>query len=211
MDLSDRSLSKDDIERLLTRLGELAASEGIRIEMFIVGGAAMALAYNASRSTGDLDAVFEPKAKVYDLARRIAGEEGPALSEDWLNDSVKAFLPGHDPDARGVLKDCPGLAVTVASPRYLFVLKAMAARESDEDDLRALYPMCGFAGVQEALDVVERSYPLLPIKPNVEYLVRCIGEECERLRAPHGVASPENERDGKIVTGHSGGGGDQPS
>ena len=33
--------------------------------MFLVGGAAMVLAYNRNRSTRDLDAVFEPKTAVH--------------------------------------------------------------------------------------------------------------------------------------------------
>lgn len=76
----------------------------------------MALAYNTRRATRDLDGVFEPKQVVYQAAERVAEEHG--LAPDWLNDSVKAFLPGDDPDAT-VLFDRPGMSVRVASPAYV--------------------------------------------------------------------------------------------
>jgi hypothetical protein len=51
----------------------------------------------------------------------------------------KGFLPGPDAQA-GALLDMPGLAVAVASPRYLFAMKVFPARvDRDVDDLRTLY------------------------------------------------------------------------
>ena len=61
-------LGRDDIRALLDDLsGELAA-RGARAELFLVGGAAVAVAYDASRSTRDLDAVFIPS----DIVRQAA-------------------------------------------------------------------------------------------------------------------------------------------
>ena len=78
-------LGRDDIRHLLGELGDDLASGGIRGEMFIVGGAAMALAYNTRRSTRDIDAVFEPQTVVYEAARRVAARHAPELSDDWLS------------------------------------------------------------------------------------------------------------------------------
>jgi hypothetical protein len=111
--------------------------------------------------------VSEP---IYDAARRVGDRHG--LPSDWLNDGVKGFLPGADPDAT-VLFDRPGLAVRIASPRYLFAMKVLAARvERDEDDLRLLYEICGFRSVKEALDHVESTYPHQPIPPRAQYLLQ---------------------------------------
>ncbi|MFP5310247.1 MAG: DUF6036 family nucleotidyltransferase [Actinomycetes bacterium] len=166
----DRLLDRGTIEGLLLELGRRLETAGVHGRLFVVGGAAMTLAYGARRSTRDVDALFQPKEEVHEAARAIGVERG--LPPDWLNDGVKGFLLGSDPDAT-VLLDVPGLRVEVASPRYLFVLKAMAARiERDADDLVALWPRCGFADVDEALDHVERHAPPGLLPPKTDLLLR---------------------------------------
>ena len=52
-----------DREQLLKALEELEkelAQQKVRAELFIVGGAAMAIAYNSRRATTDIDAIFVP-------------------------------------------------------------------------------------------------------------------------------------------------------
>jgi hypothetical protein len=162
-------LSAEDLHRLLLELGEGLEARGLRGDMFVVGGAAMALAYNTRRATRDLDAVFEPKQVVYDVARRVAERNG--LPDDWLNDAVKGFLPGDDPEAT-VLFEHPGLRVRIASPRYLFAMKAAASRVArDTDDIAELFRLCGFRSVGEALDHVEATYPQLRMLPKVQFLL----------------------------------------
>lgn len=120
---------------------------------------------------------LHPKSEVCRIARRVAGRSGiDGLDPNWLNDAVKGFLPGADP-AAAVLLDRPHLSVSVASPRYLFVLKAVAGREVDEDDLRRLWPLCGFASADEALDSIESASPRQPLRPAIQYLVESLAEE----------------------------------
>ncbi len=174
---SEPGLSRAQIDELLQRVSNEAIRREVHISLFLVGGAAMALAYSTSRSTRDLDGVFEPKAVVYEIARLIAAETPELnLAPDWLNDAVKGFLPGDDPHA-SVYFDSAGLSVRVASPRYLFVMKAMAARESDVDDLRVLYRLSGFASANDAVDAVVAAYPTRTIKPNVVYLIEELAAE----------------------------------
>jgi hypothetical protein len=118
-------LGHDQIVALLTDLGHELTANGLRGDLFVVGGAAMAFALNTRRATRDVDAVFEPKAEVYSAARRVAARH--ELPDDWLNDAVKGLLPGPDPQSRPVL-DVPGLRVSVPSARYLLALKVAAAR-----------------------------------------------------------------------------------
>ncbi len=66
--------------------------------MYVVGGAAIALAFDERRATRDIDAVFEPKNVVYEAAEVVAEQLG--LPGGWLNDAVKGFLEGDDPAAR---------------------------------------------------------------------------------------------------------------
>jgi hypothetical protein len=63
-------LSRDDILGLLDELANRLESQGLHGDLFLVGGAAMALAYNARRATRDLDGVFEPKQVVYHALSR---------------------------------------------------------------------------------------------------------------------------------------------
>ena len=164
------SYSRDEIVSNLEALSNQLEEQGIRGEMFLVGGAAMALAYNRKRTTRDLDAVFEPKMLIYEAAKRMA--EIRHLEPDWLNDAVKTFMPGPDPQAETVL-NLPALSVSVTSPRYLFALKALASREDrDIDDLKILYNLCGFSSVDEAIDYVDMVYSGRPVEARVAFVLR---------------------------------------
>jgi uncharacterized nucleotidyltransferase DUF6036 len=148
--------------------GELAAI-GVRGEVFVVGGAAMALAYDARRATVDVDAIFVPAAEVREAASRVAQRLG--IEADWLNDGAKAFMPGPDPERIGVFEG-DHLSVAAASPRYLLAMKLLAARvERDQDDIRFLYYLCGFSTAAEGLDLVEATYPAHAIAPRVQFLL----------------------------------------
>ena len=60
----DVLLGRAEIERAFTALGERLARRGVVADVFVVGGAAMALAYDAARVTRDVDAVFKPDEPV---------------------------------------------------------------------------------------------------------------------------------------------------
>lgn len=150
-------LGKDDIESLLTDLGRQCASRGINVEMFLVGGAAMALAYSRKRVTRDLDAVFEPKTAVYAVAQRMADERG--LPRDWLNDAVKGVLPDGPDTGEQVTYSADGIEVMIASPEYLFAMKAASARqEADTADLLILAELLAVRTAEQAFELVERFY-----------------------------------------------------
>ena len=53
-------LGREDIRALLDDLSAELAARGARAELFLVRGAALAVAYDATRATRDLDAVFDP-------------------------------------------------------------------------------------------------------------------------------------------------------
>lgn len=130
----------------------------------------MALAYNTRRATRDIDAVFEPKAAIYDAARRLAARHD--LPGDWLNDAVKGWLPGKDPNARECLQS-RGISVSVPSPQYLLALKVAAARvDRDADDIRALAQICGLTTAGEVLTVTEQVMgSRAHLLPKVQFLV----------------------------------------
>jgi hypothetical protein len=164
-----RGLGREDIRALLDDLSQELSARGARAELFLVGGAALAVAYDSTRATRDLDAVFIPSDVVRQAAVTVAEREG--LADDWLNDAVKGFLPGPDPDAQRFYSS-DSLIVDVASPRYLLAMKLFAARaEIDADDIVLLYRQLGFTTVDEGLDLVEQAYPGRPIPPKVAFLL----------------------------------------
>ena len=162
--------TRDDIISHLTALSDELEKRGIRGEIFLVGGAAMALAYNRKRTTKDLDGVFEPKMVIYDAANAVAQKRN--LRAGWLNDAVKGFMPGPDSGAKTIL-DLPALSVSVASPRYLFALKALASREDrDIDDIRELYRLSKFNSVDEAIGYVAEVFSGRQIEARVGFVLR---------------------------------------
>lgn len=155
--MPERHLTRAKILSALEALGRDLTDQGVRGQIFIVGGAAMALAYSTRRVTKDIDAVFEPKMVIYEAAARVAAELG--LPDDWLNDAVKAFMPGPDEAARPV-PEVHGIEITVASPQYLLAMKLMAMRFGEDDhDIEILLRQSGLHTAQEALDLVQRMYP----------------------------------------------------
>lgn len=137
--MSDPSegLDRKQILSLLDELSSRAERRGVRIEMFLVGGAAMVLVYNTRRTTKDIEGIFEPKTVAYELAAEIARDSNLQLRPDWLNDAVKVFpFPGDQVDQTAqVVYENAGLSLRVALPRYLFAMKAWAGRESRPPDI----------------------------------------------------------------------------
>jgi hypothetical protein len=154
------------LEELDQELGVL----NVRGEVFIVGGAAMAIAYDTRRATADVDAVFAPSSEVLTAASRVA--EKLHLEPDWLNDGAKAFMPGEDDNRIGVYEG-QHLSVAAASPQYLLAMKLMASRvERDQDDIRELYELCGFTTAEQGLELLTSYYPEHLILPRVQFLLQ---------------------------------------
>jgi hypothetical protein len=149
-------MDRDEILRAHTALGRRLADRDVVGELYVVDGAAMALAFDERRSTRDIDAVFEPQLVVYEEAARVADELG--LPEGWLNDSVKGYLAGPDPWPTRVF-EVPGLRVQAASAEVLLALKCLAHRLGEDDaDVRLLATHLGLTDPEEVLDLVVRVF-----------------------------------------------------
>jgi hypothetical protein len=190
MDAFDRDAILDALRLLDAELGRQA----VRGEIFVVGGAAMALAYDERRATRDVDAVFAPSHEVRLAAARVGEQLG--FEPDWLNDAVKAFLPGDDL-ARRTVYDGDNLGVAVASPKFLLAMKLLSSRaDRDLDDIRALYRWCGFTTADEGLDLVAEMYPRARILPRTQFFLEemfPVGEES--LEQGRGQALPREQKD----------------
>lgn len=157
MSADDPLLDRAAIEDAFRRLGDRLHRRGLVADLYIFGGAAMALAYDARRATRDIDAVFQPHGVVLDEARAVADELG--LPHWWLNEQASAYVaPGGDAAAPRVF-DHPGLRVAAASPEHLLAMKVLAARRRDADDIRFLVDHLGLTTTEQVLSVCAEVFP----------------------------------------------------
>ncbi len=148
-------MDRAEIVDALTALAGALQARGVTGELYMVGGAAIAMCFDERRSTRDIDAVFEPKLLVYEAAAEIA--ERRRLPVGWLNDAVKGFLV-PDPEASPVL-ELPGLRCLVASTRILLALKVLAHRiGEDEDDVRLLARELGLTDAGTVLELASEVF-----------------------------------------------------
>lgn len=176
--MTRQELSADEITALLEELGARLRAQGVEATLYVVGGAAMALQFDMRRVTADVDAVFHPKVTVADEASAMATEHG--LPPDWLNDSVRAFLPGDDADA--VPFHVPGLAVALASPEHLLAMKMAAFRPTDISDLEILFRQLDVGTPDEAADIALAVYGEdSVVLPQRDELVLCARAVLDRI------------------------------
>lgn len=158
----------------LTALGRTLLDRGLTGDIYVVGGAAIALAYDERRATKDIDAVFAPKNEIYRAAVDV-GEQFD-LPEGWLNDAVKGFLLGPD-RFRTEIIELPGLRCEVASAETVLVLKCLAHRVGEDDaDVRLLAEKAGLSDADSVLELVERVAGARYLTPSVQVFVQAVME-----------------------------------
>lgn len=173
-------LDADRVRALFQELSDRLAAGGEQATLFVVGGAAMALAYDQNRSTRDVDALFVPAPLVREIAEQIGLAHG--LETDWLNDAAKGFLPGGD-DAPVVVFESESLLVQVPSAGYLLAMKLHASRdERDLDDAATLFNTLGYTTAQDGIDLLTRWYPVGQLLPRHRYIAQDVAERAATRR-----------------------------
>jgi predicted nucleotidyltransferase len=163
-------LDRVQLERAFTALGERLVQRGVVADVFVVGGAAMALAYDATRVTRDVDSLFVPHGVVLEEARNVARDLG--LPAWWLNEQASVYISGKDDPGKRRVFDHPGLRVTAASPHHVFAMKALAARTRDIDDLRLLAGIIGVESAETAFQICAEFFPDEEVSPRVAAVLR---------------------------------------
>ena len=138
------TISKPELESAFLRLGQLAEAEGLLIELLLVGGGAMVLAFDARAATRDVDVVIlQPadRSKVRRLSEIIATERD--WPSDWLNEGAKGFLVSTTPGA--TLIAVAGLTVRIPPIEQLLAMKLCAWRDDVDisDAMRLLRELPG--------------------------------------------------------------------
>ena len=157
MSQSDPLLDRASIEDAFRRLGDKLARRGVVADLYVFGGAAMALAYDARRSTRDIDAVLKPHGVVLEEAQAVAAELG--LPSWWLNEQASVYVaPGGDAAAPRVFENA-GLRVAAASPEHLLAMKVLAARRRDTEDIEFLIKRLELADTHAVLALCADVFP----------------------------------------------------
>ena len=157
-----KRITKALLIRALTRMGELAQADGVKLEVCIYGGAVMMMAYDTREITKDVDAVIQPSEFGWQVVRRVGEELG--LPEDWMNDDVRQFTAPAE-QTRILPWDAPGIALTAPTAGYLLAMKALACRQplpgfqGDFDDLRFLIGKIGVTSVSDIQKHIDKYYP----------------------------------------------------
>ena len=144
-----RELDVEQIRSLLEELGRRLDAQGVQARLYLVGGAAIAVAINPRRVTDDVDGLFEPYSTVAAVVAEMAAEHD--LEPDWLNSRAFTFIAVSEPG--NVYMDVPGLSVTTASPEHLLAMKMAAFRQQDLEDLKVLFRTIGITTPEEAVEM----------------------------------------------------------
>jgi len=149
-------LDADLMRALLDELDKRLSSRGIAASAYLVGGAAMTLAYGRDSLTPDIDAVTSHVA-VVEEARALATEHG--LPEHWLNDSAAPYVPPRPEWALEQPKR-DGLTIHIAPARHVLAMKLVALRRKDRPDVRLLITRCGLleATAEDYADLLGEVY-----------------------------------------------------
>ena len=154
-------LDRATITEALRRLGERLAYRGVVADLYVFGGAAMALAYDLRRATRDIDALFHPHGAVVAEAQSVALELG--LPRWWLNEQASAYVSPVDDGAAPLVFEHPGLRVHAASAQHLLAMKVQAGRRRDADDIRLLADHLGLRTPADVLAVAAEVFPDEPV------------------------------------------------
>lgn len=182
-------LDAQGVRDLFHELSDRLEARELHAQLFVVGGAAMALAYDQGRLTRDVDALFVPAQEVRQIAEEISTAHG--LEPDWLNDAAKGFLPGPDEHPRTVFES-ESLLVQVPSPEYLLAMKLHASRdERDLDDAATLFNQLGYTTAQDGVDLLASTYPATQLLPRHRYIAQDVAQ---RAAARHAGQGPGSDR-----------------
>ena len=164
------SLDRGKILELFDELSKELRFSRTRAQIYIIGGAAMSLAFSRDRRTEDVDARIDNGHYRLTAAVRTVGRRH-GLPDTWVNDEATTAIP-RAADARAtVVYESPYLTVTGASARHLLAMKLLAAREKDRGDIAALCEHLKLKGPEDAIRIYKELFPDEKVKTRTRQLL----------------------------------------
>ena len=180
------AMDKLELERALTRLGQLLRERRVAGEIAVFGGAAIILGFDFREATQDIDALItQGHGQVVKAQEEVGKELG--LPPNWLNEQGTSYLSKHSDFS--MFRTYPsegqfGLRVLTATPQYLLAMKLLSFRSYGHDiqDIVELARRIGCTSEEGLLQLVKRYYPDEQVLPEKIVEIRSI---TRHINAPH--------------------------
>ena len=177
--MNDALWSRDQIVGLLDELADRLQARGVAASIYVIGGAAISLAFDARRATRDIDAlVLEGHGPLIDEVRSMAVERG--LPSTWLNEQAVAYVSRLPDDRAAVVYDNPSLRVAVASAEHLLAMKVASGRPTDVGDIRLLAERLDLSSTAAVLAVFAEVFPGQPLGDRQRLVIEDIFDDRSR-------------------------------
>lgn len=167
-------MDRDSIITYLTELNYWLGQAGVNVDMFLFGGAAMALYYDYNRVTGEIDAVLS--ADIGEEIRKVSDVLG--ISPNWLyadeGDGIDLRLIKYKDEGLHLAN----ITVWYPSDKDMLCMKLISGRSRDVDDIIVLMKELGLSGELDLRRFVERNKDVLDGEEIKEDIIR---EVIERL------------------------------
>lgn len=150
-------LTGAELLRLVEEVADELPEDDYRRSLIVVGGAALAWSdlRDATRDVDCLESLDETLTQAIEVIARRHD-----LAPRWMNDAASSFRPaGVELDRGTVVLDHPRLLVITAPLDQIFIMKILASRAADTDDIAALWPLTSFATPHEAAQAFRAAYP----------------------------------------------------
>lgn len=159
MSQNELILTADRMRFLLGELSKELAARGKQANIYVVGGANIALSVDGSRTTNDIDAVIEQGRRDVAEAAAAVAERVDGLGPDWINTEFMGedaaggitwqWFDNRDEDTPSTLFASESLNVQLASPEMMLALKSLANRDQDLADTYKLMRKTGIRTPEE--------------------------------------------------------------
>jgi hypothetical protein len=180
------AMNKLELDKALTRLGQLLRERRVTGEIAVFGGAAIVLGFDFRTATQDVDAMITlGHGQVVKAQEEVGAELG--LPPNWLNEQGTSYLSKNN-DFK-LFKTYPsegqfGLRVLTATGQYLLAMRLLSLRQYGHDvqDIVQLARQLGCTTAEDLLQLVKHYYPDEQVLPEKIAEIRSLARQ---INAPH--------------------------
>jgi hypothetical protein len=170
-----------ELEKALTRLGQLLRERRVTGEIAVFGGAAIVLGFDFRNATQDVDAmIIQGHGQEVKAQEEVGSELG--LPPNWLNEQRSSYLSKQSDFE--MFRTYPsegqfGLRVLTATPQYLLAMKLLSFRAygHDLEDILQLARRLKCTTADCFLELVKHYYPDEQMLPEKILEIRSIARQ----------------------------------